>query len=88
MKSSITTMSCLRSSSGPGATLPLVIRTRAMRASSNTMPKKERLPSPGEDGTKLVNSNLPSAPKYLISVLARRFPASCQARSRPAGQRL
>ena len=38
------------------------------------MPKKERLPSPGEAGTKLLNSTLPSAPKYSISVLAPRFP--------------
>ena len=38
------------------------------------MPKKERLPSPGEAGTKLLNNSSPSAPKYSISVLAPRFP--------------
>ena len=70
MKSSIATTSCFRLSSGPRATLPVVIRTRAMRASSNTMPKKERLPSPGEAGTKLLNSSLSSELKYWISVLA------------------
>ena len=35
------------------------IRTDAMRASSNWMPKKDRLPSPGEAGTKLLNSSVP-----------------------------
>ena len=60
--------------SAPGQRCRLVIRTRAMRASSNTMPKKDRLPSPGEAGTKLLNSSLPSASKYSISVLAPRFP--------------
>src|SRR5439155_18595464 len=50
------------------------MRTRAIRASSNTMPKKDKLPSPGEAGTKLLNSNLPSAPKYSMSVLAWRLP--------------
>ena len=65
----------LPSSSGPGATLPVVIRTRAMRASSKTMPKKERLASPGEAGTKLLNISLPYVSKYSISVLAPRgFP--------------
>ena len=73
MKSSITTTSCFPSSSGPGATLPLLIRTRAMRASSNTMPKKDRLPSPGEAGTEPLNSSLPSTSKYLISVLGLRL---------------
>ena len=68
------TMSCVPSSFGPGAASPLVIRTRAMRASSKTMPKKERLPSPGEAGTKLLKSSPPSVPKYSISVLALRFP--------------
>src|SRR5258706_6678132 len=38
------------------------------------MPKKERLASPGEAGTKLLNSTLPSTPKYSTSVLAPRFP--------------
>src|SRR6266481_5647115 len=74
MKSSIMTMSCCASSFGPGATLPAWIRTDAMRASSNLMPKKDRLPLPGEAGTKLLNSNSPSASKYSISVLALRFP--------------
>src|SRR5262249_39265171 len=73
-KSSITTMSCFLPSSGPGATAPLVIRTRAMRASSKTMPKKDRLASPGEAGTELLKSRSPSAPKYSIIVLALRFP--------------
>src|SRR6185295_17437777 len=68
------TMSSLESSSGPGAASPLVIRTRAMRASANTTPTKERLPSPGEAGTKLVNNSSPSTPKYSISELAPRFP--------------
>ena len=46
-----------------------------MRASSNTMPKKERLPSPGEAGTKPLKISLPSSSKYSISVLAPRgFP--------------
>ncbi len=48
MKSSIMTMSCCRSSFGPGATSPVLIRTDAMRASSNLMPKKDRLPLPGD----------------------------------------
>ena len=39
--------------------MPAVIRTDAMRASLNAMPKKDRFPSPGEAGTKLLNSNLP-----------------------------
>ena len=69
MKSSIMTMSCWRSSFGPGATLPAVIRTDAMRASSNLMPKKDRLPSPGEAGTELLNSSLPFLSKYSMSVL-------------------
>src|SRR5262249_2011341 len=43
-------------------------------ASSNTTPKKERLASPGEAGTKLLNKSLPYASKYSISVLASRFP--------------
>ena len=77
------------SSSGPGATSPAVIRTRAMRASSNTMPKKERPPSPGEAGTKLLNNSLPSASKYSISVLALRVSALlARADSHLAGQRL
>ena len=42
-----------------------MIRTRAMRASPKTMPKKERLPSPGEAGTKLLNIRPPSVPKHL-----------------------
>ena len=36
-----------------------------MRASSNTMPKKERLPSPGEAGTKLLKISLPSRVEVL-----------------------
>src|SRR3990172_8896899 len=51
MKSSMTTMSRFRPpSSGPSATSPVVIRTEAMSASSNTAPKNERFPSPGEAG--------------------------------------
>ena len=65
MKSSIMTMSCLRSSFGPGATLPVVIRTDAMRASSNTIPKKDRFPSPGEAGTKLLKDPLAVAIEIL-----------------------
>ena len=57
MRSSITTMPCFPSP-GPGAASPLVIRTQAMHASSNTIPKKERPPSPGEAGTLLLNSNI------------------------------
>ena len=49
--------------------MPAVIRTDAMRASSNLMPKKDRLPSPGEAGTKLLNNNLPFRSKYWMSVL-------------------
>ena len=64
------TMSFSPSSSGPGATLPVVIRTRAMRASSNTIPKKDRLPSPGEAGTKPLKISLPSTSKYSSRVLA------------------
>ena len=41
-------MSCCRSSFGPGATSPVLITTDAMRASSNTMPRKEKLPLPGD----------------------------------------
>ena len=59
-------------SSGPGATLPVVIRTRAMRASSKRMPKKDRLASPGDAGTKLLNISLPSRSNYSISVLFPR----------------
>ncbi len=44
------TMSCLRSSFGPGAS-SAVIRTDAMRASLNLIPMKDRLASPGEAGT-------------------------------------
>ena len=58
MKSSIMTMSCWRSSFGPGATSPVLIRTDAMRASSNLMPKKDRLPSPGAAGTILLEEKL------------------------------
>ena len=43
-----------------------------MRASSKRMPKKERLASPGEAGTKLLNINMPSRSKYSIRVLAPR----------------
>ena len=68
------TMSCVPSSFGPGAASPLVIRTRAMRASVKTMPKKERLPSPGEAGTKLLKISPPSVPKHSMRVLAWRFP--------------
>ena len=53
----------------PGATLPAVIRTDAMRASSNWMPKKDRLPSPGEAGTKLLNTSVPFRSKYSMNVL-------------------
>ena len=46
------TMSWVPSSFGPGAASPLVMHTRVIRGSVKTMPKKERLPSPGEAGTK------------------------------------
>ena len=82
------TMSFFHHHPAPGRTLPLVIRTRAMRASSNTMPKKERLPSPGEAGTKPLNSSLPSTSKYSISVLALRFPRFLSGPLHPAGQHL
>ena len=67
------TMSFL-SSFRPGRDSPVVIRTRAISGSSNTMPKKDRLPSPGEAGTKLLNNSSPSTPKYSISVLDPRLP--------------
>ena len=56
-------MSCLSSSSVPGVVSPAVIRTLAMRASSNVMPKNDKPPSPGEAGTKLLNNSRPSIPK-------------------------
>ena len=65
MKSSIMTMSCLRSSNRPGASV-VVIRTDAMRASPNMIPMKDRFPSPGEGGTELVNISLPPRLKYSI----------------------
>ena len=37
------------------------------------MPRKERMASPGDAGTKLLNTLLPSASKYSSSVLARWF---------------
>ncbi len=48
-----------------------------MRASSNLIPKKDKFPSPGEAGTELLNSSLPSLPKYLderarLAVVTRR----------------
>ena len=70
MKSSIMTMSCCLSSFGPGATSPVLIRTDAMRASSNLMAKKDRFPSPGEAATELLNISLPFLSKYSMSVLA------------------
>ena len=48
MKSSMTTTSLRFSSYGPGSTSPLTILTFAIRASSNTTPKNDRLASPGE----------------------------------------
>ena len=42
-----------------------------MRASSNTMPKKDRLPSPGEAGTKLMNIRL----LFSVEVLDQRAAA-------------
>src|SRR6516225_6452064 len=45
-----------------------------MIGSSNKTPKKEKVASPGEAGTKLLNSALPSTPKHSISVLAPRLP--------------
>ena len=69
MKSSIMTMSCLRSSFFPG-TASVVIRTDAMGASLNLIPMKERLASPGEEGTKLAKIRLPLRSKYSIRVLA------------------
>jgi hypothetical protein len=78
MKSSIMTMSFLRSSFGPGATLPAVIRTRAMRALSNTMPKKKKPPSPGEE----------YQPAVSIEVIDQRAgPASSIFRARTASIR-
>lgn len=71
MKSSIITTSSLAPSSGPGSALPLVIRTLPITASSKTTPKKDWLASPGEDGTKPLNSTLPSASKYWSCVLPR-----------------
>ena len=43
-----------------------------MRASSKRIPKNERLASPGEAGTKLLNISLPSRSKYSIRVLSPR----------------
>ena len=54
----------------PGATLPAWIRTAAMRASPNTMPKKDSFPSPGDAGTELLNKILLSLSRYSIRVLA------------------
>ena len=50
--------------------MPAWIRTDAMRASPNTMPKKDRFPPPGEAGTELLNKILLSLSRYSISVLA------------------
>ena len=72
--------------SAPGQRRRSVIRTDAMRASSNTMPKKDRLPSPGEAGTKLLNISLPFLSKYSISVLPRSV--DCWVRCHLAGQHL
>ena len=41
--------------------------------SLKTMPKKEKVASPGEAGTTPLNSSCLSAPKYSINVLAVRF---------------
>ena len=73
MKSSIMTMSCRRSSFGPGATSPVVIRTDAMRASLNTIPKKDRLPSPGEAGTRTAEYHFAVA----IEILDQRAGFPC-----------
>jgi hypothetical protein len=54
--------------------LPVVIRTRAISGWSNTIPKNERLPSPGDAGTNPLKSSRPLAAKYSMTVLARRFP--------------
>jgi hypothetical protein len=49
----------------PGAALPVVIRTRAISGWSNTIPKNERLPSPGDAGTNPLKSSRPLAAKLL-----------------------
>ena len=53
-----------------------------MRASANLIPMKERLASPGEEGTKLAKIRLPLRAKYSISVLALcGLPPSCRSTS-------
>ena len=57
----------------------VIIRPRGLIASSDPAPcdarvvkhdaKKEKLPSPGDAGTKLLNIRFPSTPKYSIRVL-------------------
>ena len=74
MKSSIITMSCFSSSFGPGAESPVVMRTVAIRASSNLIPKNDSPLLPGEAGTKLLNKSRPLMSKNSISVLAPRLP--------------
>jgi hypothetical protein len=60
----------IRCTSTAASLLDDLISSEAVRMLNGTMPKKERLPSPGEAGTKLLNSNSQSASKYSISVLA------------------
>ena len=54
-----------------------------MSGSTNTMLKKEKVASPGEAGTKLLNTTVLSAPKYSMIVLGARLPGRY-----PAGQSL
>jgi len=55
MKSSITTRSTFGSDPSPGSLRPVMIRTNAMRGSGKTMPKKDNVAVPGEDGMAQAN---------------------------------
>ena len=87
MKSSIMTMSCLSSSSGPGVESPVVIRTEAIRASANLIPRNERLFWPGAAGAKLLYKSRPLTSKYSTNVLAPRLPCFRPAHFHPVDQR-
>ena len=76
---------------------PIIIRPRSSIAARDPHsgdarvaiddPKKERLPSPGEAGTKLLKSSPPSVPKHSISCWLDGCRFCCPVRFHPASLR-